>query len=724
MIMNLKVLLATGVMMTFGAMMTGCTSDNLGTNEPEIVDKDTKFYVNVKIASPAENSTRANDNTSPEDYTNGTEEERAINKITFIFYNTELHYVGYSTLDFPNDNTISSTTVPDYTTENTTGSGSIETILDVVVPVNVAAGSTKPTYVMAYVNPTSESTDQQRDLASTLGLLRSLEQMESNDKHPGFTMSNSVYYDEDKQNQQALIAAKIADGQIFESEEAARGAEDNNKVVIYVERVVAKVNLDYSKDESGNDITPGQSDNKIVDEKGNEYTLNFNVLGWGLSNLERNTFLVKNFRTGSLNYDNTASAPIVNMRYSQAKDAFSTLTYPSWNFQSGDEADGAKWGISGHRTFWAYSPTYFTGAYYPSYADEIYSPTPRESTVGETTEGATGEVRENTDKESALIYRTFNHIYDTKNSKAGEYGKAIGQGMYALEHTMEASVVTNNSKKAVTCALVVGQYKLTKEGDTEGTLGTFYISNKYVPESATAGAKLVLKPVIYPTDVIMKQAFLKENHTILIENPDYDENNANPGSKYIEVPEAAAEGAASEYLADFKIVHPSINITGNYIPNRNVTLVLDKETYKTHGKKYYYIDSNGQPTEITDENIREVNKNLYENLAGVLGGVEMYNNGYAYFAVPIKHLWGRGTTDNPVKEIGDKDFVAQLGQYGIVRNHIYNIKVTGIKGIGTGIGDPDAPIIPNVESDKYFVRTEMRVQRWRVVPSQDVVLKP
>lgn len=91
----------------------------------------------------------------------------------------------------------------------------------------------------------------------------------------------------------------------------------------------------------------------------------------------------------------------------------------------------------------------------------------------------------------------------------------------------------------------------------------------------------------------------------------------------------------------------------------------------------------------------------------------------AYFNVPIKHLWHR---DN--HEMGETDFVAKLGQYGVVRNHIYRINIQGIRGIGIGINDPNDPIIPGVNSKKYYVKSQIRVLSWRLVPQQNVTLKP
>lgn len=114
---------------------------------------------------------------------------------------------------------------------------------------------------------------------------------------------------------------------------------------------------------------------------------------------------------------------------------------------------------------------------------------------------------------------------------------------------------------------------------------------------------------------------------------------------------------------------------------------------------------------------------MYKFFNSKLGSVEMFNGGYAYFKVPIRHLWGR---DN--KGFGDSASATQdgfvLGQYGVVRNHVYNINVTAIGGIGTGLSNPDDPIVIPIKEKEYHVATVIRAQRWRIVPTQDVTLKP
>lgn len=685
-------------LLAMGAILAGCSSDELMPDQDKPVDRDTNFYVNVTIANPAEQGTRANTNTDAADYENGTEAEQEIHEILFVFYNSSNQYVGNTVVEFKDkkptvgDEEIGTPPV----TQNP--DGSIETVINMTVPVSVAAGSLKPASVMAYVNPTTGTSDQQRAFSQTLGLTRTLEQVTPQSaagnvkEHDGFTMTNSVYYE----NTGGLphISVAIPGDHLFtDKAETSKTENADKKVIIYVERVVAKVTLNQK------DTQISQTGNSIKDSEGNEYDLNFNVLGWGLSNLEKATFLIKNFRSGSSNYKNAdfnSYVTLTNMDKTTADGVFGDLSTPSWNFPSTADKENTNWGISGHRSFWSISPTYFTDADYPSYADEV---------VDDNNSNKTSN-----NHKYNLRYLSFDDIYDAKTSKpVPNKGAALGSPLYALEHTLLESVVNGQQKRAVTCALVIGQYELKRKGADNATeTKAFFIRNGIDNDGKAVN-------VIYPNEETLKKAILSANNRIYVRNLGPDGKPMNP--EYSPVP-WSGEGS-DKHLVNFEIKHPDKNITDNkYTPNRFVALQLKAVPSDV---TYYLRDANGTYKEIKanatagEASLTQANNALYT----VLNGVEKYQNGYAYFAVPIKHLWYR---DN--KEMGEQGFDAKLGQYGIVRNHLYTINVTGIEGIGTGIGDPSVPIIPNVETDKYFVKTEMRVQRWRVVPSQDVVLKP
>ena len=82
--------------------------------------------------------------------------------------------------------------------------------------------------------------------------------------------------------------------------------------------------------------------------------------------------------------------------------------------------------------------------------------------------------------------------------------------------------------------------------------------------------------------------------------------------------------------------------------------------------------------------------------------VEIHNGGRTYYYTPIRHL-GKPRS---------------IAEYGIVRNHSYQVELNSIKGFGTPVYDPDKKIVPVVPSDDLtYLAARINVLSWRVVPS-------
>jgi hypothetical protein len=87
-----------------------------------------------------------------------------------------------------------------------------------------------------------------------------------------------------------------------------------------------------------------------------------------------------------------------------------------------------------------------------------------------------------------------------------------------------------------------------------------------------------------------------------------------------------------------------------------------------------------------------------------------------YYNVPIKHL--NATLDTR----SDYDLLTiPEGHYGVVRNHWYKLSITDITNLGHGIINPDEPIVPNPDTDDYFVNVKINVLSWKQI-SQIVTL--
>ena len=79
----------------------------------------------------------------------------------------------------------------------------------------------------------------------------------------------------------------------------------------------------------------------------------------------------------------------------------------------------------------------------------------------------------------------------------------------------------------------------------------------------------------------------------------------------------------------------------------------------------------------------------------------VYNDGMTYYWLDIKHLGNAGST----------------AEYGIVRNHVYKVNITDIKGFGTPIYDPEQDfIVPEKPKDiETYVSAQINILSWRVV---------
>lgn len=123
---------------------------------------------------------------------------------------------------------------------------------------------------------------------------------------------------------------------------------------------------------------------------------------------------------------------------------------------------------------------------------------------------------------------------------------------------------------------------------------------------------------------------------------------------------------------------------------------IDGKLYKKSGDTY---------TEIS---IDDVNK-LYQSV----GGAKVWKDGAVYYYKEIEHL---NTTD----ATGTK------GKYGVVRNHIYEIQLNSVFGLGTPVLTPEdgsnpenwEDIIPQKPSHEYFLGARMNILSWRVVNNQ------
>ena len=83
-----------------------------------------------------------------------------------------------------------------------------------------------------------------------------------------------------------------------------------------------------------------------------------------------------------------------------------------------------------------------------------------------------------------------------------------------------------------------------------------------------------------------------------------------------------------------------------------------------------------------------------------MGRVKIWNNGYTYYYFDIAHLGGEGFP----------------GEFGVVRNHVYDATITTLTGLGTPVYDPEETIYPEKpDHDDSMIAARINILRWRLV---------
>lgn len=144
------------------------------------------------------------------------------------------------------------------------------------------------------------------------------------------------------------------------------------------------------------------------------------------------------------------------------------------------------------------------------------------------------------------------------------------------------------------------------------------------------------------------------------------------------------------------------------------TPIKDYEAVPTLAESVTEVYTKGEGETYTKvEDINSV-KSTLNNLATV----KYWNNGKTYFYFPIEHYSEATSPDN-------------FGKYGVVRNHLYNITISGVNGLGTPVPDEDEdddddpdPIIPETpEEDKEsYIAAEINILSYKTV-SNEVTLQ-
>jgi len=137
-------------------------------------------------------------------------------------------------------------------------------------------------------------------------------------------------------------------------------------------------------------------------------------------------------------------------------------------------------------------------------------------------------------------------------------------------------------------------------------------------------------------------------------------------------------------------------LSGNEYKLEDYEMTAKVKTLTAGGEFYEWYDPS-----ISDW--KEVNINSLNNYLRLKKNrVWIWNEGKCYYFVNIEHL-------------GAGDYAE-----GVVRNHIYDLNLCSLKGLGTPVYFPDEEIVPTKPtSDLYYLDAVINILKWKVV-KQDV----
>lgn len=648
-----------------------CSSDKLGGEEPNGPDTKAErtVYVNIAVHGDAAGSRASGTNGNPEDnatdFGNPDGNEGKVNSCYLVFYDNKGNVVGEIAQV---NGTFNSVAV---------GNGTVESRLQQVVPVTLQAGQEYPTQVMCYINPANPS-DLQNPLATVQTITRDAVTIAGTDGDL-FPMSNSVYYDAANE---LKMAVTIPAESVFETQEAAQAALDatnpTNIIDIHVERYAAKLTMQGIATPTEY-TTATTSDAVLGAAEEVEVKLNFTVDGWALNGEAKNTYAVKSFREAST----TGQILPNNLTFATLNAAINT-----------NEGDWTWNNANFHRSYWACSPVYFQEEY-----PEVFS-----------------------DYDADKMNQTFLSYDDVLAGKGFEANDNTPH--YFKETTVGTPGLTSaNPNAAVASVILVGHYSLTV-GTTTVTEPTFYTyvrgknGNPTVyfegtgnnAASTVTGGLSMQKRFLWQTTVLYKNT-ADEGATanyVRMSAGDIDDLHAMVGATTIARPTDAV-------LGDTKMASRArtLQLTGN-------------------GLTGIFINDNGTPKQIVADNteninaatqitLTEANKILWRNV----GSCNKYEEGAGFFNIPVRHL-GYYRTSNKTTAATNPATIdvahASVGDFGMVRNHSYQINVEEITGLAEGIGDKATPIIPPADTKDVYMAYRINVLRWAVVPTQGVKL--
>ena len=577
--------------------------------------------------------------------------------------------------------------------------GNVSHIYTSVVDVKLSQGENLPAYVVCIVNGEAEAikTLQSKDLTylrteATRNTFRTGADNDATQESDGFVMSNSVYYGTNiltGATNESLCATPInANAQLFLTKDDAKNAMDKALadgataadqaavVDIYVERVAAKVSLVMPATAYSTPYELTNGDNP----EGDNVELSFTPQYWCMNACANDIFLTKRYGLDEAGMNHSPKFSELQYVYADQNG------FTDWNDPNN------------YRSYWGCSPSYFADAYPETSDDVTEAVNPYTTSYLSYNDVVTQSARSSVGKQAiAAVGGAFTATTDGTN--ASGY-------IYAKETTTALTTIKNgvNPAAAVASAVLVGRYA-PQTGIPTATGGTFYIDFN---SGAGNGTYYGVTANVINELVSRQQVIFTRSGDGTQESP----------YEYKLLKETSAITTNAWGLA-----HPAQVVRDNYLgklAGRLVTLQFSNVPGINNTPLYYFnlTANNGEGAyqAINQSNLSDVNAQL----ASSVGYLSQYGNGHAFFSIPIRHLnWDSETMMSDGKYVWDD---MKVGALGVVRNHVYNITVNNISGIGTGLRSDDQPIVPAKDEVNQYIAARLNILAWNVANTWSVDL--
>lgn len=667
----------------FSLILTGCSSEDVINPDGGRSEIDKVLYVNMNIRGDELNGTRAgSDNGTPvdnTDFTTGTGESE-VNNAYFVFYDEDGNTVGE----------VINVTLKNPVTSGT--NGTVDRYYQSTVPVSINKGEKDPTQVVCYINPISPAS-----LQNPLSVIETVTRKELYSTSEGtkyFAMSNSVYYPNDggtgpNDNTEPQIAVPVADNQLFETEAAAKTALEaagNAVINIYVERYASK--LKFSAVEPTDYVT---ATSLINNDEEIPVVLSFVPKYWAVNAACSESYVVKSFRkepeAGTILADNY-NFKDMNSRINASavtapdEDDASQVGSPQYGPQLPTANSWAWNNAAYHRSYWSCSPAYFN-LKYPRVSSDVI-------------EGGINQK-----------YWSYDELADGKGYAADDVNDH-----YFHETTVGGrALISANPAAAVPSVIYVGDYTIAVDGQPLPAGTTFYT---YL--TGTNGNPLVYFDAegdLGLSKVTVGESMLRR----FIEQAGLYKYDAE-SKEYVRF-DIDDNNDIRTLVAALEIKFPSDEVKGDLVLASRCRTLQFKEDANTTGI-FIAVGNGYQAIGSAEGNISltEANTALMQQV----GYCYRYEEGAAYFNIPVKH-YGWYRTGNTQKDATKIDWSKVLvGDFGMVRNHSYSISATKIVGLATGIGGKEDPIVPPADTKDYYVAYRVNILKWAMLPDQSVEL--